>query len=152
MVPSGEIDVLGIKADDMLVLDETRLMEHWQSFLNPDASRDTVADEENGDIVIFTDGAERASKPMPVFFRACQGHSCCAHSIERMSAPCEFGMARCHGQLLHVASLETIQESALGSGIIKYPSKLSGLCTAPDGGLLRLIPARRESPAEYAEH
>eukprot|EP00959_Pyramimonas_sp_CCMP1952_P019414 410266-Pyramimonas_sp.AAC.1 len=42
MLPSGEIDVLGIKADDILVLDETKLMEHGQPFLNPDASHDTV--------------------------------------------------------------------------------------------------------------
>eukprot|EP00959_Pyramimonas_sp_CCMP1952_P096635 2019880-Pyramimonas_sp.AAC.1 len=33
---------LSIKADDTLLLDETKLMEHWQSFLNPNASHDTV--------------------------------------------------------------------------------------------------------------
>eukprot|EP00959_Pyramimonas_sp_CCMP1952_P277293 5797123-Pyramimonas_sp.AAC.1 len=76
ILPSGELDALSIKADDILVLDGTELMEHWQSFLSPDASHDTVADEENGDIVISTDRAERASRPMPVFFGACQGHSC----------------------------------------------------------------------------
>eukprot|EP00959_Pyramimonas_sp_CCMP1952_P230345 4815586-Pyramimonas_sp.AAC.1 len=75
-------------------------MEHWQSCLNPDASHDTVFDEDNGDSAVSTDGAERACRPMPVFFRACQGHSCFAHSIERMYSPCESGMARCHGHLL----------------------------------------------------
>eukprot|EP00959_Pyramimonas_sp_CCMP1952_P079629 1665011-Pyramimonas_sp.AAC.1 len=49
MLPSGEIHVLGRTADDILVLDETKLMEHWQSFLNPDTSHDTVVGEENGD-------------------------------------------------------------------------------------------------------
>eukprot|EP00959_Pyramimonas_sp_CCMP1952_P391826 8211291-Pyramimonas_sp.AAC.1 len=77
MLPSGEIGVLGIRANDSLVLDKTKLMEHWRSFLNADASRDTVVDEENGDIVISIDRAERASKSMPLFFRACQGRSCC---------------------------------------------------------------------------
>eukprot|EP00959_Pyramimonas_sp_CCMP1952_P313548 6563003-Pyramimonas_sp.AAC.1 len=48
-LPSGEIGVLGIRADDIMVLDETPIMEHWRSFLNPDASHDTVVDEENGD-------------------------------------------------------------------------------------------------------
>eukprot|EP00959_Pyramimonas_sp_CCMP1952_P242684 5072656-Pyramimonas_sp.AAC.1 len=40
----------------------------------------------------------------------------------------------------------------LGAGTIKYPNLLSGLCKAPEYGLLRLIPTRREFPAEYAEH
>eukprot|EP00959_Pyramimonas_sp_CCMP1952_P234430 4898486-Pyramimonas_sp.AAC.1 len=80
---------------------------------------------------------------MPMFGRACQGHSCFARSIERMHALCEFGMARCRGHLLHAPSLETIEESTFGSGIIKYTNKLSGLCKAPDYGLLRLIPTRR---------
>eukprot|EP00959_Pyramimonas_sp_CCMP1952_P052321 1093914-Pyramimonas_sp.AAC.1 len=31
MLPSGEIDVLGIRADDILVLDEAKIMEHWRS-------------------------------------------------------------------------------------------------------------------------
>eukprot|EP00959_Pyramimonas_sp_CCMP1952_P201430 4212254-Pyramimonas_sp.AAC.1 len=104
MLPSREIDVLGVRADGVLVLDETKILEHWRSSLNPDASRDTVVDEENGDIVIATDRAERASKPMPVSFRACQGHSCLARSIERMYAPCVFGMARCRGHLLRDTS------------------------------------------------
>eukprot|EP00959_Pyramimonas_sp_CCMP1952_P197010 4119575-Pyramimonas_sp.AAC.1 len=80
---------------------------------------------------------------MPLFLRACQGHSCFAHRIERMHAPCEFGKAQCHGHLLHVTSLEAIGESTLGEGIIKFPNKLSGLCKAPGYGLLRLIPTRR---------
>eukprot|EP00959_Pyramimonas_sp_CCMP1952_P170782 3568730-Pyramimonas_sp.AAC.1 len=110
-----------------MIPDETQILEHWRSFLHPDASRDSVADEERGDLVITIDRAERAAKSMPVFFRACQGHSCVAHGIERMYAPCEFGMARCRGHLLHVTPLETMQESTLGAGTIKYPNMLSGL-------------------------
>eukprot|EP00959_Pyramimonas_sp_CCMP1952_P033147 695210-Pyramimonas_sp.AAC.1 len=84
--------------------------------------------------------------PMPLFFRAHRGHSCFAHSIKRMYAPCEFGMTWCRGHMLHVASLETIKEPTLGEGISKYPNKFSRLCKAPDYGLLRLIPTRREFP------
>eukprot|EP00959_Pyramimonas_sp_CCMP1952_P278347 5819382-Pyramimonas_sp.AAC.1 len=47
MLSSEDFDVLGIKADDITLLDQTKLIEHWQSFLNPDASRDTVMDDEN---------------------------------------------------------------------------------------------------------
>eukprot|EP00959_Pyramimonas_sp_CCMP1952_P408460 8560654-Pyramimonas_sp.AAC.1 len=132
-------------------LDETKSMEHLQPFLNPDASHDTAVDEEHGDIVIFTYRAERASRPTPVFFRACQGHSCFAHSIERTCMPCEFGMARCHGHLLRVTPLETMKESTSGSGAITHPNKLSGLRKAPDFGPLGLIPTRREFPAPLAK-
>eukprot|EP00959_Pyramimonas_sp_CCMP1952_P001565 32128-Pyramimonas_sp.AAC.2 len=61
-------------------------------------------------------------------------------------------MARCREHLLHVTSLEAIREPTLGDGTSKYPIKLSGLCKAPDYGLLRLVPTRREFPVEYAEH
>eukprot|EP00959_Pyramimonas_sp_CCMP1952_P347145 7270901-Pyramimonas_sp.AAC.1 len=61
-------------------------------------------------------------------------------------------MARCRGHLLHVASLETIEESTLGEGTIKFPNKSSGLCIAPGFGLSMLIPTRREFPVEYAAH
>eukprot|EP00959_Pyramimonas_sp_CCMP1952_P170333 3559030-Pyramimonas_sp.AAC.1 len=47
MLPSGEI-VLGRRAGDILVMDETKLMGHWRFFLNPDASRDAVVAEETG--------------------------------------------------------------------------------------------------------
>eukprot|EP00959_Pyramimonas_sp_CCMP1952_P228681 4781136-Pyramimonas_sp.AAC.1 len=75
---------------------------------------------------------------MPVFFRACQGHSYSAHSIERTYAPCEFGMARCRGHLLHATSLVTIKEPMLGEGASKYPNKFSGLCKAPDYGRFQI--------------
>eukprot|EP00959_Pyramimonas_sp_CCMP1952_P210923 4413810-Pyramimonas_sp.AAC.1 len=65
MMPSGDIDVLGIRADDILIIDGTQINAHWHSFLNPDTSHDTVADEENGNLVITVDRAERATKPMP---------------------------------------------------------------------------------------
>eukprot|EP00959_Pyramimonas_sp_CCMP1952_P368253 7714058-Pyramimonas_sp.AAC.1 len=152
MLSPGEIDVLGIMADDMMLLEQTTVSERWQSFLNPDASRDTVVDAENRNRVVSIDRAERARWPVPVFFRARQGHSCFAHSIERTYAPCEFGTAQCHGHLLHVTSLEAIKESTLGAGTSRHPNKLSGLCKAPGYGLLRLIPTRREFPAEDAEH
>eukprot|EP00959_Pyramimonas_sp_CCMP1952_P142936 2992305-Pyramimonas_sp.AAC.1 len=74
MLSSCVVDILGIKADDMMLPDQTTLMGYWK-FLDPDASRDAVADEENGNIVVSIDRASRACRPMPVFFRACQGHS-----------------------------------------------------------------------------
>eukprot|EP00959_Pyramimonas_sp_CCMP1952_P006638 138601-Pyramimonas_sp.AAC.1 len=104
----------GVRADDIKILEQTHRIEQWRSFLNPGASRDTVVDEEHGDLVITIDRDERAARPMPLFFRACQGHSWFAHSIERMYAAYEFGMAWCHGYLLHITSLESIQESTLG--------------------------------------
>eukprot|EP00959_Pyramimonas_sp_CCMP1952_P296107 6193562-Pyramimonas_sp.AAC.1 len=79
-------------------------MERWQSFLNPDASRDAVVDGKM-ERVVSVDRAERARRPVPVFLRACQGLSCFAHSIESTCAPYEFGIAQCHGHLLHVTSL-----------------------------------------------
>eukprot|EP00959_Pyramimonas_sp_CCMP1952_P307039 6426236-Pyramimonas_sp.AAC.1 len=47
MSSSGVVDILGIKADDIMFHDRTALIEHWKLFLDPDASRDRVADEEN---------------------------------------------------------------------------------------------------------
>eukprot|EP00959_Pyramimonas_sp_CCMP1952_P299253 6259278-Pyramimonas_sp.AAC.1 len=83
MLPSGEIDTLEIKADDIMLLDRAKLMEHWKSSLDPDASHDTVADEENENMAVSNDRADRARRAIPVFFGAWQGHSCCAHSKER---------------------------------------------------------------------
>eukprot|EP00959_Pyramimonas_sp_CCMP1952_P298365 6241002-Pyramimonas_sp.AAC.1 len=97
VLPSGEVYAVGIRADDILVLAQTRRMEHWQSLPNPDASRDTVVDEENGDAVVSVGRAERACRPMPVFFVHVKDILVFAHSIELMCAPCEFGMAQCHG-------------------------------------------------------
>eukprot|EP00959_Pyramimonas_sp_CCMP1952_P131082 2740661-Pyramimonas_sp.AAC.1 len=77
-------------------------MEHWRSFLDQDASHDTVADAEHGNMVVSIDRADRARRPMPVFFRACRGRSCLVHDREPMHAPYEFGMAQCHVHLLHV--------------------------------------------------
>eukprot|EP00959_Pyramimonas_sp_CCMP1952_P006927 144595-Pyramimonas_sp.AAC.1 len=82
--------------------------------------------------------------PCHCSFVRIKGHSCFAHSIERMYAPCEFGMARCQGHLLH--------ESTLGEGVVKFPNRLSGLRKALDYGLLRFIPTRCEFPVEYAAH
>eukprot|EP00959_Pyramimonas_sp_CCMP1952_P065428 1365956-Pyramimonas_sp.AAC.1 len=64
-LPPGEIDVLGVRADDIVILEQTHLIEQWWSFLTPDASPDTVVDEEHGDLVITIDRDERAAKPMP---------------------------------------------------------------------------------------
>eukprot|EP00959_Pyramimonas_sp_CCMP1952_P190055 3976065-Pyramimonas_sp.AAC.1 len=47
-LPPGEIDILGKRADDIAILEQTHLIEQWRSFLYPDASRDTVVDEEHG--------------------------------------------------------------------------------------------------------
>eukprot|EP00959_Pyramimonas_sp_CCMP1952_P258743 5408755-Pyramimonas_sp.AAC.1 len=60
-------------------------------------------------------------------------------------------MARCHGHLLHIASMEAIMDSTLGNGIIICPSKHDGLCKAPDYGILILIPTKHEFLPEHAQ-
>eukprot|EP00959_Pyramimonas_sp_CCMP1952_P454354 9469773-Pyramimonas_sp.AAC.1 len=55
MMPSGEIDVLGVRAEDILIIGRTHIHAQWSSFLNPDTSRDTVVDEDSGDLVINAD-------------------------------------------------------------------------------------------------
>eukprot|EP00959_Pyramimonas_sp_CCMP1952_P120581 2521224-Pyramimonas_sp.AAC.2 len=47
--------------------------------------------------------------------------------------------------------MEAMNESMIDSGVIRYPDELSGFCRAPDYGLLRLIPTRRDLPNENAE-
>eukprot|EP00959_Pyramimonas_sp_CCMP1952_P194664 4070590-Pyramimonas_sp.AAC.1 len=42
MVPTGEIDVLRVRADDIMIPDEAQTIEHWRSFLNPGASHDSL--------------------------------------------------------------------------------------------------------------
>eukprot|EP00959_Pyramimonas_sp_CCMP1952_P152927 3199261-Pyramimonas_sp.AAC.1 len=125
-LPPGEIDVLGVRTDDIAILEQTHLIKQWRSFLNPDASHDTVVDEEHGGLVITIDRDERAAKPMPLFFRACQGHSCFAHSIERMYAPYGLGMARCHGHLMHVTPL--VQSSQRWEKVSSSPRTSSVDC------------------------
>eukprot|EP00959_Pyramimonas_sp_CCMP1952_P095525 1997202-Pyramimonas_sp.AAC.1 len=44
MVPSGEMDVLGIRAVDILIIGRTYIHTQWSSFLDPDISHDTVVD------------------------------------------------------------------------------------------------------------
>eukprot|EP00959_Pyramimonas_sp_CCMP1952_P353092 7397348-Pyramimonas_sp.AAC.1 len=75
MLPSGEIDALGVRSDDGRIIEGTEIYTQWISFLTPDASHDAVVDEENGGRIVNVDRAEGATKPIPLFFRACQGHS-----------------------------------------------------------------------------
>eukprot|EP00959_Pyramimonas_sp_CCMP1952_P272854 5703842-Pyramimonas_sp.AAC.1 len=48
ILSSGEVGILGIRADDIMLLDRAKLMEHWKPFPDPDALRDAVLDGENG--------------------------------------------------------------------------------------------------------
>eukprot|EP00959_Pyramimonas_sp_CCMP1952_P247642 5176971-Pyramimonas_sp.AAC.1 len=65
LLPSGEAEVLGVRAGEILILEGAHIHEQWNSFLNPDAPRDAVADEERDNLVIIIGRAERATKPMP---------------------------------------------------------------------------------------
>eukprot|EP00959_Pyramimonas_sp_CCMP1952_P131266 2744617-Pyramimonas_sp.AAC.1 len=77
--------------------------------------------------------------PMPIFYRARQGHSTCAASIERMYVPCDPGQVSSGGSLLHVTDLQTFLESTSGHNC--FPKSDSGLCYAANSELLRLLPA-----------
>eukprot|EP00959_Pyramimonas_sp_CCMP1952_P344231 7209710-Pyramimonas_sp.AAC.1 len=68
----------------------------------------------------------RERRPTPVFYRACQAHSCSVPNIERMYAPCEVGMANCHGPLLHATRIDAIKDSMAGEGIVRFPAKADG--------------------------
>eukprot|EP00959_Pyramimonas_sp_CCMP1952_P104388 2181888-Pyramimonas_sp.AAC.1 len=63
--------------------------------------------------------------PMPIFYRACQGHSTFTASIERMYVPCDPGQDRSHGSLLHITSLQTFLGST--GGHVRFPTGNSGL-------------------------
>eukprot|EP00959_Pyramimonas_sp_CCMP1952_P378403 7927031-Pyramimonas_sp.AAC.1 len=76
---------------------------------------------------------------MPMFYRACQGHSTFAASSERMYVPYDPGQVRSHGSLLHITDLQTFLEST--SGRVRFPTSDSGLCLGADYELLRLLPA-----------
>eukprot|EP00959_Pyramimonas_sp_CCMP1952_P296604 6204719-Pyramimonas_sp.AAC.1 len=77
--------------------------------------------------------------PIPILYRACQGHSTFAASIERMYVPYDPGQVRSHGSLLHITDLQTFLEST--SGRVRFPKSDSGLCQGADYELLRLLPA-----------
>eukprot|EP00959_Pyramimonas_sp_CCMP1952_P363367 7609149-Pyramimonas_sp.AAC.1 len=77
--------------------------------------------------------------PIPIFYRACQGHSTFAASIERMYVPYDPGQVRSRGSLLHITDLQTFLESTSGS--VRFPKSDSGLCHGADYELLRLLPA-----------
>eukprot|EP00959_Pyramimonas_sp_CCMP1952_P082020 1713614-Pyramimonas_sp.AAC.1 len=57
---------------------------------------------------------ERSEIAIPIFYRACQGHSTFVASIERMCVPCDPGQVRCHGSLLHFTDMQTFLESTDG--------------------------------------
>eukprot|EP00959_Pyramimonas_sp_CCMP1952_P449745 9417110-Pyramimonas_sp.AAC.1 len=97
-------------------------MERWQSFLNPDASHDTVVDEDHGDTVIPIDRAERAYTPMP------HAKHVCALRIRDGALSWAVAERYVPGN---------IKKSTLGSAAIKYPNKRSGLRKALDHGFLR---------------
>ena len=117
----------------------------WNQFLDPPEMSDV------GDVASAITASERSARerlPIPIFFRACQGHLCLAHSIERMLAPYEPGLARCHGLLLHVTDHDTIKASMQGDGALRIPGQTAGLCRESDYDLLRLIPTRRDPVME----
>eukprot|EP00959_Pyramimonas_sp_CCMP1952_P199685 4176855-Pyramimonas_sp.AAC.1 len=87
----GTVGVSGIQAGAIVCLSETALYPRWRDFLSwPDAT------------------GGRTACPIPIFYRACQGHSALVASIERMYAPYDPGLARCHGPLLHITDMDTL--------------------------------------------
>eukprot|EP00959_Pyramimonas_sp_CCMP1952_P329922 6907861-Pyramimonas_sp.AAC.1 len=129
----GTVEILGIPSIALACISDTRLHIHQRDFMSwPDN----------------TGGRHRC--PIPIFYRACQGHSTFVASIERTYAPYDPGLARCHGPLLHITDMEALTASMLGD--IQYPKSTSGLCFESDYGLLRLLPAKRDPAMQSPDH
>eukprot|EP00959_Pyramimonas_sp_CCMP1952_P444175 9299478-Pyramimonas_sp.AAC.1 len=141
-LPPGTVEVLGIKARELDVLGYSKFAGYWREFLDPPASRDSVVDEDSGDEIITIDKDKRERRPIPVFYRTCQGHTCLVPNIERMYTPYEPGMAKCHGPLLRATVVDSIEESMAEEGISRFPDKTGGPRRERDHGFLRLIPTR----------
>ena len=129
----GALEVLGLRASDAHLLAGTELGGLHEAFLHWPVKG-------------------RADRPIPVFFRACQGHSVYAADIERMYAPYDPGLAWCHGPLVHVTSMEAVIQSMMGEGDLVFPDSQSCLCHENDFGLLRLLPSKRNPQMRHPDH
>eukprot|EP00959_Pyramimonas_sp_CCMP1952_P198662 4155358-Pyramimonas_sp.AAC.1 len=87
-LPSGTVEVLGIFPNDSPKIVGTQINAMWEQH------KGGSLQEENG-----------REMPMPMFYRACQGHSTFVASVERMYVPCDPGQVRSHGCLLHFTGL-----------------------------------------------
>ena len=136
-LPFGTVDVLGLRPTDFNCLQDSRLAREWGAFRSaePPASA--------GDASRTID---RHFLPIPVYYRACQGHSLSMLCIERMYVPYEWNLARFHGPLLHVTSKEMFMKSVTADGTIYIPDKEAGLCRERDYGLVRLLPTKVVGP------
>eukprot|EP00959_Pyramimonas_sp_CCMP1952_P238983 4994473-Pyramimonas_sp.AAC.1 len=152
-LPPGTVEILGIKAGDFDVLGDPKLKGHWEGYLNPPTSHDSVAGEDDeGEIVSIERGSVDAGQFQ--FSVACARGThvlMSVHNIERVYAPCEFGMAKCSVSLLHVRRIDASKDSMAGMGAIQFPGNSDGLLKGPDCRLLRLIPTRRDFPEEQSE-
>eukprot|EP00959_Pyramimonas_sp_CCMP1952_P066683 1392074-Pyramimonas_sp.AAC.1 len=83
-LPPGTVGILGLEAQDINASGESRLATYWRDCLDPPASRDSVVDEDSGGQMVLIKEDTRARRPMSVFYRACQGHSCFVPHVERM--------------------------------------------------------------------
>eukprot|EP00959_Pyramimonas_sp_CCMP1952_P205374 4294999-Pyramimonas_sp.AAC.1 len=129
----GTVEVVGVLPEDPASIKETSVHKLWHDFKAWPLL-----------------GGERAKCPVPVFYRACQGHSTLVASIERMYAPYDLGLARCHGPLLHITDMEALMGSMVGE--IQFPKGASGLCLEADYGLLKLLPAKRDPNMQSPDH
>eukprot|EP00959_Pyramimonas_sp_CCMP1952_P371596 7781143-Pyramimonas_sp.AAC.1 len=72
----GAAEVLGVLPDDSASISETTVYRMWCDCKTWPSQ-----------------GAERTTSPIPVIYRACQGHSTFVVSIERMHVPYDPGLA-----------------------------------------------------------
>eukprot|EP00959_Pyramimonas_sp_CCMP1952_P182499 3816259-Pyramimonas_sp.AAC.1 len=72
----GAVEVLGVLPEDSASISETTVYGMWCNYKAWPSQE-----------------AERATSPIPVFYRACQGHSTFVASIERMHVPYDPGLA-----------------------------------------------------------
>eukprot|EP00959_Pyramimonas_sp_CCMP1952_P303849 6358633-Pyramimonas_sp.AAC.1 len=102
------------------------LQSYWESSLNPPISHDSVVDGDDENEVVSFKREKRECRQIPVSYRACRGHSCFVRNIERMYAPYELGMARCHGSLLHTASIDAINDERQDWGSFGFMVRTMG--------------------------
>eukprot|EP00959_Pyramimonas_sp_CCMP1952_P453794 9468827-Pyramimonas_sp.AAC.1 len=93
----GTAEVLGVRPDDSASISETTVYRMRRNYKARPSQE-----------------AERTTSPIPVSYRACQGHSAFVASSERRRVPYDPGLARCHGPLPHITDMETLLESMVG--------------------------------------
>eukprot|EP00959_Pyramimonas_sp_CCMP1952_P281200 5878537-Pyramimonas_sp.AAC.1 len=65
----GVVEIFGIEADDIMLLEHATPTTCWDNSLKPDASHDSVVDEPFGNVIFSIDRDDRARRPTRAFYR-----------------------------------------------------------------------------------